>query len=106
MVVCEVQLNGVKELLIGIACEYRPALTIGNPPVLSNHGACFGPDHSRRFPSCAPPSVYLGGPIPRPEGCVRAVGDTFPKRFHISEWWPAPENEAVSPLIPPPNQGV
>jgi hypothetical protein len=62
----------------------RPALAIGDPSSRFNHGAFFGPDHCRRIPSCAPPSVYLGGPIPRPEGCVCRVGDTFPKRFHPS----------------------
>jgi hypothetical protein len=82
MVVCKVQLNGVKELLIGIACESRPAFAIGDPPAPFNHGACSGPNHNRhRIPSCAPPIVSLGGPIPRREGCVWPVGDTFPKRF-------------------------
>ncbi len=30
--VCEVQLYGIEELLVGIARELRPALTLGNPP--------------------------------------------------------------------------
>lgn len=29
MMVCEVQLHGIEELLVGFACELRPALTFG-----------------------------------------------------------------------------
>ena len=38
MMVCEVQLNGVEELGIGIAGESRPALAAGDPSMPFNHG--------------------------------------------------------------------
>ena len=39
MMVCEVQLNGIEEILIGIARELRPALALGYPPRPFSHGA-------------------------------------------------------------------
>src|SRR5205085_11623996 len=33
MVVCEVSLHRIEELLIGLSCESRPALAVGDPPV-------------------------------------------------------------------------
>jgi hypothetical protein len=39
MMVREVQLNGVEEVLVGIARESRPALTLGNPPFPFSDGA-------------------------------------------------------------------
>jgi hypothetical protein len=37
--VCEVQLNGIEELLVGLARELRPALTLGDPPFAFSDGA-------------------------------------------------------------------
>lgn len=34
MMVCEVLLDRIEELLVGAACELRPALAVGNPPLL------------------------------------------------------------------------
>ena len=31
MVMCEVPLGRVEELLLGVACELRPALAVGDP---------------------------------------------------------------------------
>jgi len=33
MVVCEVSLHRIEELLIGLSCESRPALAVGDPSV-------------------------------------------------------------------------
>ena len=33
MVVCEVSLHCIEELLIGLSCELRPALAVGDPSV-------------------------------------------------------------------------
>jgi hypothetical protein len=35
MVVCEVPLSRLEQLLLVVACELRPALAAGNPPVAS-----------------------------------------------------------------------
>jgi hypothetical protein len=39
MMVCQVQLNGTEELLIGIARESRPALTLSDPMFALSDGA-------------------------------------------------------------------
>jgi hypothetical protein len=61
----------------------RPALALGDPPLAFSDGAHWSQPR-RRHTSCAPPIVLLGDPIPRPGGCGRRVGDTFPNRFRDS----------------------
>ena len=37
--VCEMQLHGIEELLVGFARELRPALALGDPPLAFSDGA-------------------------------------------------------------------
>src|SRR5438270_10669923 len=93
MVVCQVQLNGTEERLIGIARESRPALTLSDPSLALSDGA-----HRSR----PRPSLYQL----RPAECVfgwphSTIGRMRGARWrYVSESFPSSETDSLSPRRP------